>query len=90
MRSPVVRREHCGDGAEQTHLTDKVEVDGKMVDVISAGETQQDPETGELRIKTVEVLGRSSGMRAASTCSAPTRAVATSLCVSSTAAATHY
>ena len=53
----MVRREHCETGPNQTHLTDKVEVDGKMVDVISAGGTQQDPETGELRIKTAEVLG---------------------------------
>jgi peptide/nickel transport system permease protein len=40
-----------------THLTDKIEVDGKLVDVISPGGTTQDPETGELRIRTVTVLG---------------------------------
>ena len=72
-------------GPNRTHLTDKVEVDGKMVDVISAGGTEQDPETGELRIKPSRCSGRSSGW-AASTCSAPTRAVATSPCASSTAA----
>ena len=44
-------------GPNRTHLTDKVEVDGKLVDVISPGGTEQDPETGELRIKTVTVLG---------------------------------
>jgi peptide/nickel transport system permease protein len=44
-------------GPNRTHLTDRVEVDGKLVDVISPGGTEQDPETGELRIKTVEVLG---------------------------------
>ena len=44
-------------GPNTTHLTDKVEVDGRMVDVISPGGTETDPETGETRIKTVEVLG---------------------------------
>jgi peptide/nickel transport system permease protein len=44
-------------GPNRTHLTDKVEVDGKLVDVISPGGTEQDPETGQLRIKTVTVLG---------------------------------
>jgi peptide/nickel transport system permease protein len=44
-------------GPSRTHLTEQVEVDGKMVDVVSAGGTEQDPETGELRIKEVTVLG---------------------------------
>jgi peptide/nickel transport system permease protein len=44
-------------GPNRTHLTDKVEVDGKLVDVISPGGAVQDPETGELRIQTVQVLG---------------------------------
>jgi peptide/nickel transport system permease protein len=47
----------AGTSPYSTHLTDKIEVDGKMVDVISAGGTEQDPETGELRIKPVTVLG---------------------------------
>jgi peptide/nickel transport system permease protein len=47
----------AGTGPNRTHLTDQVEVDGKMLDVISAGGTEQDPETGELRIKPVTVLG---------------------------------
>jgi peptide/nickel transport system permease protein len=47
----------AGTGPNQTHLTDKVEIDGKLVDVISPGGAFQDPETGELRIKTVTVLG---------------------------------
>jgi peptide/nickel transport system permease protein len=47
----------AGTGPNQTHLTDTVMVDGKEVDVISPGGTVQDPETGELRIKPVTVLG---------------------------------
>jgi peptide/nickel transport system permease protein len=44
-------------GPNTTHLTDKVEVDGQMVDVISPGGTETDPETGETVIVPVEVLG---------------------------------
>jgi peptide/nickel transport system permease protein len=44
-------------GPNSTHLTDTVTVDGQQVDVISAGGTEQDPETGQLVIKPVEVLG---------------------------------
>jgi peptide/nickel transport system permease protein len=44
-------------GPNNTHLTDKITVDGKQVDVISAGGAVQDPETGQLVIKAVTVLG---------------------------------
>jgi peptide/nickel transport system permease protein len=44
-------------GPSSTHLTDKITVDGKQVDVISPGGTETDPETGQLVIKAVEVLG---------------------------------
>lgn len=44
-------------GPSRTHLTDKITVDGKQVDVISAGGAVKDPKTGELRIRAVEVLG---------------------------------
>ena len=44
-------------GPNSTHLTDTITVDGKQVDVISAGGAVQDPETGQLRIKAVTVLG---------------------------------
>jgi peptide/nickel transport system permease protein len=47
----------AGTGPNRTHLTDQVEIDGRMVDVISAGGTEQDPETGQLRIRPVSVLG---------------------------------
>jgi peptide/nickel transport system permease protein len=41
----------------ETHLTLRIESGGKTVDVISPGGTEQDPNTGQLRIKAVEVLG---------------------------------
>ena len=47
----------AGTGPNETHLTDKILVDGKEVDVISPGGAVQDPETGELVIKAVTVLG---------------------------------
>src|SRR5688572_17346217 len=47
----------AGTAPNNTHLTDKITVDGKQVDVISAGGAVQDPETGELRIRAVTVLG---------------------------------
>ena len=47
----------AGTGPNNTHLTDTITVDGEEVDVISAGGAVQDPETGQLVIKAVEVLG---------------------------------
>jgi peptide/nickel transport system permease protein len=44
-------------GPNSTHLTDTITVNGEQVDVISAGGAVQDPETGQLVIKPVEVLG---------------------------------
>jgi peptide/nickel transport system permease protein len=44
-------------GPSSTHLTDQITVDGKQVDVISPGGTKPDPETGQLVITPVEVLG---------------------------------
>ena len=44
-------------GPNEIHLTDTITVDGEQVDVISAGGAVQDPETGQLVIKPVEVLG---------------------------------
>src|SRR5918994_6837178 len=39
------------------HITGKVRVDGELRDVISAGGTYTDEETGELRVRAVEILG---------------------------------
>src|SRR5215203_7217606 len=39
------------------HVTDKVRVNGELRDVISAGGTFTDPETGELRVRPVTILG---------------------------------
>jgi peptide/nickel transport system permease protein len=39
------------------HVTDKVKVNGKLVDVISAAGTYTDPKTGETRVRPVLVLG---------------------------------
>src|SRR6187200_398995 len=39
------------------HVTDQVMVSGELKDVISAGGTYVDKETGELRVKPVTILG---------------------------------
>jgi peptide/nickel transport system permease protein len=57
IAAPLYAEHVAGTGPNETHLTDTVTIDGEEVSVISAGGTEQDPETGELRIKPVEVLG---------------------------------
>ena len=55
--APLYAEHVAKTGPNTNHITERVMVDGKPRDVISAGGTVQDPETGELRIKPVEVLG---------------------------------
>jgi peptide/nickel transport system permease protein len=47
----------AGTGPNNTHLTDTITVNGEQVDVISAGGTVTDPNTGQITIKPVTVLG---------------------------------
>ena len=58
LAAPWYAEHVAGTGPNNTHLTDQVTVDGKKVDVISAGGTETDPETGQITgLKPVEVLG---------------------------------
>jgi peptide/nickel transport system permease protein len=57
LSAPLYAEHVAESGPNEIHLTEKVMVDGVEKDVISAGGTVQDPETGELRIKEVTVLG---------------------------------
>jgi peptide/nickel transport system permease protein len=57
LSAPLYAEHVAETGPNEIHLTEKVMVDGVEKDVISAGGTEQDPETGELRIKEVTVLG---------------------------------
>ncbi len=71
----------AGTGPNNTHLTDKVTVNGEQVDVVSAGGTVQD--SGDRRAEDQarhRARATVSGRRTASTSSAPTRSAATSRC----------
>ena len=55
--APLYAEHVAKTGPNTNHITDVVIVDGERREVISAGGAVQDPQTGELRIKPVEVLG---------------------------------
>ncbi len=57
IAAPWYAENVAGTGPNNTHLTDKVLVDGEEVDVISPGGTEPDPVTGELVIVPVTVMG---------------------------------
>jgi peptide/nickel transport system permease protein len=55
--APVYAKHVAHTTPNANHITDKVEVDGVMKDVISAGGTYTDPKTGELKVRAVTILG---------------------------------
>jgi peptide/nickel transport system permease protein len=55
--APVYAKHVAETTPNANHVTDKVMVDGELTDVISAGGTYVDKETGELRVKPVTILG---------------------------------
>jgi peptide/nickel transport system permease protein len=55
--APVYARYVAGTGPNETHVTDKVTVDGKTREVISGGGFSINPKTGAVTVKPVSVLG---------------------------------
>ena len=55
--APVYANHVAHTGPNTNHIGENVDVNGESVPVISAGGTYTDPQTGELRIRPVEILG---------------------------------